>query len=56
MQKAGEQVKPLIPMLLTEREKKQIEYQRNMKFGRLTVIIQNEEPVVAEEPLKQIKF
>jgi len=41
---------------LTEKEQKQIKYQRELGFGKITVHLENGQPVRIEEHRKSIKF
>jgi len=41
---------------LTERERKLIEFIRELEFGSLTVEVQRGEPVVIRQPLKTVKL
>lgn len=41
---------------LTEKERKLIEFIRELGFGSLTVEVQRGEPVVIREPLKTVKL
>jgi hypothetical protein len=41
---------------LTERERKLIEFIRELEFGSLTVEVQRGEPVIIRQPLKTVKL